>query len=217
MVLPGQFLERPALIKEKNFYLDGLFQKGRLPKGDSVPYPPALIAPSRPPYGAGMVSPVVAEITYAFYKIGCPTLRFDFRGIGASRGKASDDPKAGEKDFICAAALLKETVGTEVYLAAGYSFGAYIAYRCASSEPFIKLVLLAPLLKELDFFSLPFPHCPVLIIVGEKDSLCPLEEARKLIEPLGERGKIKIVKEADHYFTAGLGEIVPSVKEFIEE
>jgi len=217
MVLPGQFLERPAIIKEKNLHLDGLFQKGRLPKGENIPYPPALIAPSRPPYGAGMVSPVVAEITYAFYKIGCPTLRFDFRGVGASQGKASDDLKAGEKDFISAARLLKETIGTEVYLAAGYSFGAYIAYRCAASEPFIKLILLAPLLRELDFFSLPSPHCPVLIIAGEQDSLCPVKEARKLIEPLRERGKIKIVREANQSFTAGLGEIVPSIREFVGE
>lgn len=216
MVMPGQFLERPALIRVKNFHLDGLYQGGKKAHGrDSSPPVPALIAPAHPHFGGRMSSPPVLEICYALFTMGYPTLRFDFRGAGASQGKMSHDPEKAREDFLASAAFLREATGCYGYIAAGYSFGACVAYECSASEPILKLILLAPRLVDMAFFSLPLPRCPVLIISGDSDPSCPVDMAQTLLSPLKDRGSLRIVAGADHAFVRGLGDISTNIRDFL--
>ena len=75
MVLAGQFLERSVVVGD----LDALYHRGTRD-------PPCAIAAPHPALGGSMVSPVVAELAWALTRAGHPTLRFDYRGVGASRG-----------------------------------------------------------------------------------------------------------------------------------
>jgi len=54
------------------------------------------------------------------------------------------------------------------------------------------------------------------MIIGDRDPSCPREEAEKLLEPLGDRGQLRIIQEADHAFTRGLGEIGALVRKFLK-
>src|SRR2546427_4386216 len=75
MVLSGQYLERSVVVGE----LDALYHRG-------TREPPCVIAAPHPALGGSMLSPVVAELAWALTRAGHPTMRFDYRGVGASRG-----------------------------------------------------------------------------------------------------------------------------------
>src|SRR5207253_7708684 len=77
MVLPGQYLERSVVVGE----LDALYHRGKRE-------PPCVLASPHPALGGSMIAPVIAELAWALTRAGHPTLRFDYRGIGASRGES---------------------------------------------------------------------------------------------------------------------------------
>src|ERR1700682_2555704 len=77
MVLAGQYLERSVVVGG----LDALYHRG-------AREPPCAIASPPPALGGSMLAPVVAELAWALTRAGHPTLRFDYRGVGASRGRS---------------------------------------------------------------------------------------------------------------------------------
>ena len=81
MVQPGQFLERSVLVKSGELSLDALYHRGHRA-------PPCVIAAPHPALGGSMTVPAVAELAWALTRAGFPTLRFDYRGVGASQGRS---------------------------------------------------------------------------------------------------------------------------------
>src|SRR5688572_18357855 len=105
MVLPGQFLERPTLIptgRDGKTVLEGVSHRG-------TRQPPLLIIPP-PPAEGGMDHVVAAEVAWAAAQSGRPTLRFNFRGVGASQGKQGD-AKSRLVDIEAAMQVLEENAG----------------------------------------------------------------------------------------------------------
>ena len=88
-----------------------------------------------------MDSPVVNEIAWASARAGIASLRFNWRGVGASSGVASGDARDADADYAAALAHLAETVPGKV-VACGYSFGAAAALRAARLHPRVGRVLL---------------------------------------------------------------------------
>ena len=113
-----------------------------------------VVAAPHPLYGGSMDSPVVNEIAYAARKAGLASLRFNWRGVGASAGVISGEADDADADYRAALQHLLETVPGAV-VAAGYSFGAAAAVRVAAGEPRIRrLLLLAPPPALLDVDAL---------------------------------------------------------------
>ena len=56
--------------------------------------PMALILHPHPQYGGTMNNPLVYELYHRFHKMGCTSVRFNFRGVGRSQG--TFDNGAGE-------------------------------------------------------------------------------------------------------------------------
>ncbi len=73
--------------------LAGLYHRGRIS-------PVLLVSPH--PYAGGMEIPLIAELAWAVTRAGHATLRFDFRGVGASRGEFSE---AGAAEDLARAAI----------------------------------------------------------------------------------------------------------------
>src|SRR3954464_13789743 len=118
MVQRGQFLERPTLIPVGPFVLEGLSHRGEA-------RPPLLVLPPPPDEGGSMDHVVVAELAWAATQAGYPSLRFNYRGVGASQGKRSAGDALGE-DARAAFELARDNWG-EAPLVASIGGSARVA------------------------------------------------------------------------------------------
>src|SRR5579872_6831057 len=90
----------------------------------------AVVCHPHPLYGGSMYNNVVEAILDALWKRNFATLRFNFRGVGASEGEHSgglgevDDAKAAMQ-FL----LTQQGIANDRAVVAGYSFGAAMAMR----------------------------------------------------------------------------------------
>ncbi len=134
------------------------------------------------------------------------SLRFNWRGVGASGGTASGDAEHARADYAAALAQLASTVPGRL-LAAGYSFGAATAVRAAAGEPRVRgLILVAPPPALLDRAALAARPRDVLILCGENDEIAPAAALEEIARELPRARFVKI-EEADHFFGAGLADV----------
>jgi hypothetical protein len=211
-VSPRAF-ERPATIAlpgndggDEGLALDGLF----VPTADE-PMGGAVIAPPHPLYGGSMENPVVTELAHAASAADFASLRFNWRGVGASGGEPSGEAEAADADYAASLAFLAESVDAPL-AACGYSFGAAAAARCATAgaspwRPRIKrLLLVAPPPSMLDAEALVRFPGKLLVIAGEHDAIAPADGLEALVEPM-DRGTFVRVEGADHFFGSGLRDL----------
>jgi uncharacterized protein len=181
--------------------LDGIFVRGDGPEPGG-----ALLAPAHPLFGGSMASPVLGELAYACKRAGYASVRFDWRGVGASAGQPSGEADQADADFGAALAYLEETVQGPL-LVAGYSFGAAAALRAAGRQRRVRrLILVAPAPAEIDVAALRAFRGSALLIAGERDTLAPVSALEALV---GEdpRCRVAPIPEADHFFARGLVEL----------
>ena len=166
----------------------------------------AVIAPPHPLYGGSMGSPVVNELAYACQKSRIASLRFNWRGVGASAGRPSGEAADADADYGAALAQVAETVPGGI-VACGYSFGAAAALRVASrSDRVDRLVMVSPPPAMLDPKQVESFGGGVLILTGENDAIAspaPLES----IAAAANACRMVVIEEADHFFAAGLADI----------
>lgn len=206
--------ERPATIalpeeSGAGLALDGLYVPVAEPRAAAV------IAPPHPLMGGSMTSPVVSELAWASERAGLSSLRFDWRGVGASAGTPSGDHAQADEDFESASLFMQETVGVPL-VAAGYSFGALAALRYAHKAASVdRMVLVAPPSALLNLESLLSFSGQILVVAGQDDEwvdVGPLGEAT-----LGVPGvRIELFPECDHFFMTHLGPLSRSVEAWLK-
>lgn len=166
-----------------------------------------------PLYGGDMDNPVVVRAAEVCRETGLATIRFNFRGVGASTG-VHDEGRGEQDDLAAALDHLTGVLPPGATLAAlGYSFGATIVGRLALRRPLAGVALIAPplampALADLDGLSSVAGR--ILLVAGTADTYCP----RDALERLGHavpRATVRTVDGADHFFFGKLfplGEIV---------
>ena len=208
-------MARRPLEKAVTIALDGgqLALEGIFLGGDEQPAG-AVVAAPYPLMGGSMDHPVVNELAYACCDAGIASLRFNWRGVGASAGSPSGEPDDGLADYAAATRYLAETVEGPL-LAAGYSYGAATAVRAAAGHPrFRRLLLVAPPLQMLDRAALESFAGSVLIVAAGRDEFSPADRLQELCKALP-RGHFHRVPDADHFFNAGLAEIARAARDWL--
>jgi len=172
----------------------------------------AVLAPPHPLYGGSLENPVLTELAYACTKQGVASLRFNWRGVGASAGEPSGDAADADVDYGSALDHLAETVGGPL-LAGGYSFGAAAAVRAASARV-DRLLLVAPPPALVPPDAIAAHGRRTLVLVGEYDTLAP---ARQLEAAFANAPQVAlhVIPHADHFFGEGLGEIAGLVADWL--
>jgi uncharacterized protein len=175
-----------------------------------------VVCHPHPLYGGDMDSGVVVQAVEACAGRSLATLRFNFRGVGASSG-THDDGRGEQDDARAALADLQRRLpaGAAVALA-GYSFGATVAAKVAEETPLAGLALIAPPLRIMPMAAAPAGHGPVLIVVGAEDQYCPASALSSLRTALP-HATIMVIEGADHFFFGALDELGAAVGDWATE
>ncbi len=181
--------------------LEGVFAGGTEGETRGV-----VLAPPHPLYGGSLESPVLSELAWAAARVGLVSLRFNWRGVGASAGAPSGDAAAADADYRSALDHLAETVGGPL-VAGGYSFGSAAAVRAAAAERRVeRLLLVAPPPALVAPAALAASGRRTLVLVGEYDTLAPVRELAAALRDAG-HVELRVVPNADHFFLEGLPEV----------
>ncbi|MCW7539102.1 alpha/beta fold hydrolase [Aquabacterium sp. A7-Y] len=155
----------------------------------------AVIAHPHPLHGGTMDNKVVQTLARAFVQAGWRSVRFNFRGIGASEGRW--DEGRGEIDDM-AAVIAHYHRGGEALALAGFSFGAYVTSHAAARlgpEQVRHLVLVGP--ATGNFTVAPVP-AHTLVIHGEQDDVVPLAATFDWARP--QNLPVVVVPGVGHFF-----------------
>ena len=195
-------------VEGQRISLEGAWQNG---SGGS-----AVVAPPHPVYGGSLNNPVVNEMAFGFYRRGLSSLRFNWRGVGASQGTKTADLECAVEDFRAALHYGRET-SDGALIVGGSSFGAVTALMLALEDTTIEqLGLVAPPVQMLQGLKLESLTCRIVVIVGGSDPYAPVPELRGIFGRL-QRGSVLAIPGVDHTFsTTGLSELNQLVSESTE-
>jgi alpha/beta superfamily hydrolase len=169
---------------------------------DAAPLAIAVVAHPMPTLGGTMENKVAVILAKTFAELGCATLRFNFRGVGASEGEFTGGD-GEEQDLIAVTRYAQEQFGEELPLIlSGFSFGGYVAARAAQELKPQHLILAAPAVGR---FAMPAVSPDTLVIHGELDDVVPLANAFDWARP--QKLAITVLPAADHYFHGRLTQL----------
>lgn len=177
----------------------------------------AVICHPHPLYGGSLHNKVVHYLSRTCNELGIPSLRFNFRGVGQSEG--SYDGGRGESEDLLAVLdwISQRRPGFDIWLA-GFSFGAYVAYRSARARPQIRrLITVAPPVNLFDFGEAPAPRCPWLVVQGKRDKIVPCQEVERWVHTQESAPDLLCFKEADHFFHGQLNALRSGLLDILGE
>jgi alpha/beta superfamily hydrolase len=156
----------------------------------------AVLCHPHPLHGGTLNNKVVQTLARAFVQLGYTSLRFNFRGIGASQGVWDN----GHGEIADAAAVIAaHRAPGQALVLGGFSFGGYVASQAAARLPegerAQRIVLVAPAVQS-------FPVAPVpagtLLIHGEADDVVPLTALFDWARP--QNLPVTVLPGAGHFF-----------------
>ncbi len=197
--------------------LEGRYQHNRTPGA-----PIAIMLHPHPQHGGTMNNKVVYALYHAFARHGFSVLRFNFRGVGRSKG--SFDRGVGELSDAASALdwLLGFNGGASACWIGGFSFGAWIGMQLLMRRPEISgFVSIAPPANMYDFtFLAPCPSSG-MIIQGAEDEIVPPASVEKLVETLGAQRHLEIdyrlIPGANHFFHNSLDQLEQQLGDYLSK
>jgi alpha/beta superfamily hydrolase len=185
----------------------------------AVPASPAggvVICHPHPLYGGDMENPVVVRVQEVCATAGLATLRFNFRGVGASGG-AHGGGVGEQEDAAAALDVMAKAIDGGTLAIAGYSFGSRIAALVAGRDGRIGgIALIAPPLAMSDFGFLEDMRVPTLMVAGTRDQYCPPDDFARFTTA---RPWIKTIpiEGADHFFFGKLFPLGEAVSQWAQQ
>jgi alpha/beta superfamily hydrolase len=159
----------------------------------------AVIAHPHPLFGGTMENKVVQTLARAFVQAGWRSLRFNFRGVGASQG-THDEGRGETADMLH---IVASEAPSGPLALAGFSFGSYVALNAlqrlwGEREP-AKIVLVGTAASR--FAAPPVPaeaHDRTLVVHGEHDDTVPLAAVMDWARP--QQLPVTVVPGGGHFF-----------------
>jgi len=200
--------------EEKVFWKNGLLTGEGLWRkmaGDAG----VVICHPHPLMGGSMHNNVVETIRDVFSSGHYSTLRFNFRGVGESTGRY--DEGGGEKQDILSACEFIKSQGIKKITLAGYSFGAWVCSRLLKDKPSLIgfTILISPPQKYFDFDWVGLEDAVELMICGDCDPFCDIDDLRKKAEYV--HSKLTILHATDHFYTGQEARLAEYLRQYIHE
>lgn len=159
----------------------------------------AIICHPHPLFGGAMGNKVVTTLERFFRETGNATLRFNFRGVGASQGEFTNG--MGESEDLRAVTQFARTYFPQSPLMlAGFSFGSYVAARMANALDAAQLVSIAPPVGKWDFAAIDPPRMPWTIVQGELDEVVEPQSVYDFVAKTQPAPTLIRMPDATHFF-----------------
>jgi len=203
--------EKPVKFESGTLTLEGLLA---VPAKAAVA---AVVCHPHPQSGGSMYNNVVEAILDALWALDYATLRFNFRGVGASQGAFAD----GVGEVLDAVAAVKFLAGQQFagegrMLLAGYSFGAMVGLRAGLDLAEVgTLIAVAPAIGMVDLSFVVGTDKRVILVAGDGDPYCPVAQLRALHKKLTGPSALKVIKGADHFFGGCEAELTRAIRDAV--
>jgi fermentation-respiration switch protein FrsA (DUF1100 family) len=160
-----------------------------------------------------------ADLGTALRSRGLSVLLFDYRGYGENAGAPTESGLAADARAARAYLLGRRDVAPDRLVYFGESLGTAVATGLAAEHAPIALILRSPFTSFVDLGRLHYPllpvrwllrdrfasidqihtvRCPILVIAGDRDSIVPVEQSRRLYDAAASAKTLVIVEGADH-------------------
>lgn len=176
-----------------------------------------VVCHPHPLHGGTMQNKVVHTAARALQEAGAATVRFNFRGVGASAGRY--DNGVGElDDALAIVAWARRHFECERLWLAGFSFGAATALQAAAqgARP-SRLVTIAPPVGRIITQPVARPDCPWLIVQGDQDELIELSAVRTWAAGFSPEPRLHVIGGAEHFFHGKLTQLRETILDFVRE
>lgn len=178
----------------------------------------ALVLHPHPLHGGTMHNKVVFRAAKALTESGFETLRFNFRGVGASTGEHDDGKGELDDARLALDYLLADQPSAKEVIVAGFSFGSIVGLNlgCADQRVHRLIAIGVPArLGRLDcLFECPKPK---LFIHGAEDDIAPLDPLKQFLDKLPASSNYQLAKidGAGHFFDDQAEELMQTIKDFV--
>ena len=175
-----------------------------------------VVCHPHPQYGGSMENDLVVALVTALRRAGLATLRFDFRGVGASGG-THDNGRGEVDDALAATATLRARLDVPRVSLVGYSFGSVMALRagCDDPEGTTGIVAIGPPVRMLGLDFLAGCRVPLAFVTGDRDQFCPLATLEAGRERFAPASTLTLIPGADHFFGGHLDALAARVVDLV--
>jgi uncharacterized protein len=173
------------------------------------------------PLGGGtMHNKVVFRAAAGLADAGLATVRYNFRGVGASDGE-HDEGRGEQQDLRDVLDYVSANYPGKEITHAGFSFGTWVGSRVAMDDDrVVRLISIGtPVDKYGNFDYLEDLRKPILFVHGDKDEFGSVESLKALVERVSKVTETKLVifENCGHFFDEHLNELRETIKEWIVE
>ena len=176
----------------------------------------AVVCHPHPLGGGTLHNKVVFRAARGLEAANVATLRFNFRGVGASGGK-HEEGEGELGDVNAAIAWVKKKHPGKKLFVGGFSFGAWVSSRAACELPDVDAVfLIGTPVNKYDFGYLRHCEKPMLFVHGTQDEHGDVTKLERLVQTVRNAESV-IVTGADHFFTKQLEALEETMRGWAEE
>lgn len=176
----------------------------------------AVVCHPHPKGGGTLHNKVVFRAARGLEAANVATLRFNFRGVGASSGQ-HEEGEGELGDVTAAIEWVKRKHPDKKLFVGGFSFGSWVASRVACERTDIDAIfLIGTPVDKYDFGYLRHCERPILFLHGTQDEHGDVAKVEKLI-PTVRNAESVIITGADHFFTKQLEAVEETMRSWAEE
>lgn len=207
---------RAAVPKTRRFAAAGAVGtiEGAIEQSTAEPAAVAVVCHPHPLHGGSMDNKVVTTLARTLARRGTISVRFNFRGVGASEG----DHDGGEGELADALTIIDWAAGQLGHglplVLAGFSFGGAIAYRAAAARPPRALITVAPAVDRIPAAT-EEPQCEWLLVQGAADVIVLPSKVTAWIDSRSRPPMQVWLPGVDHFFHGQLNALSRAVNEFM--
>lgn len=166
----------------------------------------AVICHPHPLHGGSMHNKVVFTVARACQELAMPTLRFNFRGVGASAG-SYDEGRGETQDTLAVIAAGRARWPGAALTLAGFSFGAVVSLVAAAAAAPSRLISVAPAVAYVGLASMARPACPWLIVQGDADEVVDAREVQAFAARFSPPPQLVLLPGVGHFFHRRLDQL----------